>query len=96
VSTESVPSAAVLTKPALERFANLVIQAEGAVNKVVEALLNWLRPLQVLLLARRVDEAAVTVMSAVPLKDTPLMERAVWSWVAVPAFPPMFKVEVDT
>jgi len=34
-----------------------------------------------------VPAAAVTVMSAVPLNDTPLMRRAVCNAVAVPAFP---------
>jgi hypothetical protein len=35
----------------------------------------------------RVKAAAVTVMSAVPLKETPLIFRAVCKAVAVPAFP---------
>ena len=38
-------------------------------------------------LARRVLEAAVTVMFAVPSKGVPLMFLAVWSWVAVSALP---------
>jgi hypothetical protein len=41
----------------------------------------------VLLFARRVDEAASTVMFAVPSNETPLMVRGVWSAVAVPALP---------
>ena len=34
-----------------------------------------------------VPAAAVTVIAAVPSKDTPLIARAVWSAVAVPALP---------
>jgi hypothetical protein len=51
-------------------------------------------PLQVFVLARRV--VLETVMSAVPLKETPLMRCAVWSWVAVAALPPMESEEVAT
>ena len=48
---------------------------------------NVLVPEKMLLLARSVEEAAKIVMSAVPLKETPLMLRPVWSWVAEPALP---------
>ena len=43
-----------------------------------------------------VPAAAVTVMSAVPLKLTPLMFRAVWSAVAVAAFPVVLPLEPVT
>jgi hypothetical protein len=66
------------------------------VGSVVKELvpLKTLLPLKVLLFARSVEEAAKIVMSPVPLKETPLMRRPVWSAVAVPAFPPMESVEV--
>src|SRR3989344_5925146 len=51
-------------------------------------------PENVLLSARNVVEA--TVMLAVPLKETPLMVRAVSMAVAVAALPPMESVEVAT
>ena len=54
-----------------------------AVNPLLKVL-SWLK---VLVLARSVEEAAKTVMSAVPLKATPLMLRDVWSAVAVEALP---------
>ena len=53
---------------------------------------NVLVPLQVLELARRVVEAMV--MSVEPLKETPLMRRAVARVVAVLALPPMESEEV--
>jgi hypothetical protein len=43
---------------------------------------------------RSVDDAAVMVMLAVPSKETPLIVRAVWSAVAVPALPEMEPVMV--
>jgi hypothetical protein len=53
-------------------------------------------PLQVLVSARRVEEAAVTVMFPAPVKSVPLMlapgERA----EAVAALPPMLSVLVET
>src|SRR3989344_2593733 len=55
---------------------------------------NVLAPEKVLSLARSVEEAAVMVMSAVPLKEAPLMVRAVSSAVAVAALPPMERVLV--
>ena len=51
-------------------------------------------PEKVLLFARSVEEAAVRVISALPLKDVPLMVRAVARVVAVAALPPMLRVEV--
>ncbi len=60
---------------------------EVAVNCEVEAFEKRLVPVHQLLLARIVEEAAVIVMSAVPLNETLLMLRAFWSAVAVPAFP---------
>ena len=51
-------------------------------------------PENVLLLAKSVEEAAVMVMSAEPLKDTPLIARAVWRVVAVPALPETLPVIV--
>ena len=46
---------------------------------------KMLVPVKELLLARSVEEAAVTVMSAEPLKEVPLMLRAVARMVAAPA-----------
>ena len=59
--------------------------APEMVNCVVDALPKMLRPLHVLLLPRRVEEAAVMVMFAEPSKDVPLMVRAVARTVAEPA-----------
>lgn len=53
----------------------------------VMVLSKVLLPEKVLLLARRVEEAAVIVMSAEPLKAVPLMFLEVWRMVAVPALP---------
>lgn len=53
-----------------------------------------LLPEKVLLLARRVDEAAVIVMSAEPLKAVPLMFLEVSRMVAVPALPEIEPVMV--
>ena len=58
----------------------------GRVEKV-------LVPLHVLEFPRSVVEAIV--MSAEPLKETPLMRRAFCRVVAVPALPPMFSVDVE-
>ena len=55
--------------------------------RVVVALAKVLRPVQVLSLARSVEEAAVITMFPVPSKVVPLMVRPVWSAVAVPALP---------
>jgi hypothetical protein len=44
-------------------------------------------PLKVLLLARRVEEAAVIVIFPVPSNEVPFIVRALRSAVAVPAFP---------
>ncbi len=46
-----------------------------------------LDPLKRLLSARSVEDAALSVMFAVPLKETPLIVRAFWRAVAVPALP---------
>ena len=59
----------------------------GKVEKV-------LVPLQVFEFASKVVEAIV--MSAEPLKETPLISRAFWSVVAVPALPPILRVLVET
>src|SRR5436853_44676 len=48
---------------------------------------NMFEPVKLLLLERRVDEAAVIVMFPVPSKDVPLMVRAFRRAVAVPALP---------
>ena len=56
------------------------ISVEVAFEKV-------LRPVHVLLLASSVEDAAVMVISAEPLKEVPLMVRAVCNAVAVPALP---------
>ena len=75
VSIESVPSEPlVLTKPFEVKFESL------------ERLITFV-PEKVLLFARRVEEAAVIVMSPEPLKEVPLMFLAVWRIVALPAFP---------
>ena len=50
-------------------------------------LLKMLAPVKVLLSARRVEEAALMVISPVPSKETPLMRRAVCNAVAVEALP---------
>lgn len=42
------------------------------------------------------EDAAVIVISAEPLKETLLMFLAVWRVVAVPAFPPIFNEDVAT
>lgn len=39
--------------------------------------------------AKMVEDAAVMTMLPVPSKETPLIVRAVWSLVAVPALPEM-------
>ena len=57
------------------------------VMEPVMVLEKVLLPEKVLLLASKVEEAAVIVMSPEPLKEVPLMFRAVWRIVAVPAFP---------
>jgi hypothetical protein len=48
---------------------------------------KMLAPLKVLLLARSVEEAAVTVMFCEPSKATPLIFLGVWRTVAEPALP---------
>src|SRR3989344_7539855 len=60
-------------------------EAPEMVNCVVDAFPKMLRPLHVLLLPRRVEEAAVMVMFAEPSKDVPLMVRAGAKTVAAPA-----------
>jgi hypothetical protein len=64
----------------------------------VMRLENTLLPLNVLLLASKVEEAAKMVMSAEPLKETLLMLRPVCKVVAVPALPVMlaFRDVVET
>ena len=52
-------------------------------------------PLQVFWFASKVEDAAVMVMSAVPLNAVPLMLREFWSAVAVPALPEMEPVMVE-
>ena len=59
----------------------------------VGSVVKLLEPENVLLSPRSVVEA--TTMLAVPLKETPLIVRAVWRAVAVAALPPMESVEVD-
>ena len=51
-------------------------------------------PVHLLVSARSVVEAMMMFVD--PLKETPLMVRAFWSVVAVPALPPMVRVEVET
>ncbi len=67
----------------------------AVIAKLVEvALAKTFPPVKVLVFARSVEDAAVMVMSAVPLKPTLLMFLDVWSAVAVPAFPEMEPVMV--
>ena len=49
--------------------------------------LKMLAPVKALSFASKVEEAALMVMSAEPLKATPLMFLEVWRIVAVPALP---------
>jgi hypothetical protein len=64
-------------------------------KKLVEvALAKTFAPLNVLLLASKVELAAVIVMSCEPLKAVPFILREVWRIVAVPAFPVMEPVIV--
>jgi hypothetical protein len=75
------------------------IQPVPTVRRLVEALARFttlvkvddaekrLFPENVLLSAKRVDDAAVIVIAAEPSKFTLLMARGVVSFVAVPAFP---------
>jgi hypothetical protein len=62
----------------------------------VMVLLKVLVPLQVLVSARRVEEAAKIEMSVEPLNATPLIVREVWRVVAVFALPPIERVVVET
>ena len=62
-------------------------------DAIVGALLNVLLPLQVLVLERRVEEAAVIVMSPEPSNATVLMFFVAASLVAVAALPVML---IDT
>src|SRR5260221_388399 len=91
------PSVAVCAKRLVELavVAKKVVEvAFTSVTLPVKELvpLNVLFPAKVLLLERSVVEEMV--MSAVPLKETPLMRRAVWSCVAVAALPPIESEEV--
>ncbi len=74
---------------------NVVNHAVVPERSVVEALENWLRPVQLFAFERSVEDAAVIVMSAVPLKSVPLIFRPVWSAVAVPALPLIEPVTVE-
>ncbi len=56
---------------------------------VVEAFWKVCFPVKVLVSARSVDEAAVTVMLVEPSNEVPLIVRGVWSVVAVLALPEM-------
>ena len=71
----------------VEVYTPLVTVPALPVIEPVMVLLKVLLPEKVLLLARSVEEAAVIVMSADPLKEVPLMFRAFWRMVAVPALP---------
>lgn len=76
VSTESVPSADVFTKPADARFASLVIHADEEVRSVVDALAKVLSALKVLASLRSVDDAAVMVSEPPSEMEVPLMVSA--------------------
>jgi hypothetical protein len=79
VATEMTLPCPLAYRRVFERF---VIAKE-----VVVALVRVVLPVKVLLSASKVEEAAVIWMFAVPSKETPLMVRAFWRAVAVPAFP---------
>lgn len=68
-------------------YTPLVTVPAFPVIEPVMVLLKVLLPEKVLLLARRVEEAAVMVMSCEPLKAVPLMFLEVSRMVAVPALP---------
>ena len=77
-----------------------VVEASEAEVPTVRILpvsppLKVLSPLKVFTFASSVEEAANSVMSVVPLNDTPLIRRAFWSAVAVPALPLMEPVIRD-
>ena len=61
-------------------------------DEKIGALENLSVPENVLLSARAVELAALTVMAAVPSKFTPLIARGVANWVAVPALPEILPV----
>jgi len=89
-----VPATAEITEPeplvlrreeTIEEMARLVVVAWVVVERVM--LLKMLAPVKVLLLASKVEEAAVIVMSPVPSKEASLIFLAVSSAVAVLALP---------
>ena len=89
-----MPATAEITEPepfvlrreeTIEEMARLVVVAWVVVERVM--LLKMLAPVKVLLLESKVEEAAVIVMSSVPLKEAPLIFLAVSRAVAVSALP---------
>ena len=68
-----------------DEIAKFVVVAWVVVERVIESKI--LAPEKRLLLAKRVEEAAVMVMSVVPSKEMPLIVRAVSKAVAVSALP---------
>ena len=61
-----------------------------------EVLAKVLSPVQVLVFASSVDDAAKIVIGEAPVKETPLMVLPVARVVAVLALPPIERVEVAT
>ncbi len=86
-----IPSCEVVALPKKAR----VDEAYVVEKSVEEAFPNVFSAEKVFASLKSVEEAAVTVMFAVPSKETPLIWRAVWSAVAVPAFPEMEPVIVE-
>ena len=85
-----------VTPPKVKLVVKRLVELEVVEKKLVEVaevevllvmLSKMLAPEKVLLLASRVEEAAVMVMLAVPSKEVPLIVRAVWRAVAVEALP---------
>src|SRR5665213_2503654 len=72
----------------------LVAQPVVMVAREEEAFAKFWRPVQVLASVSSVELAALMTILLVPLKETPLMVRALWRAVAVPALPEIEAVMV--
>lgn len=64
----------------------------SVVEPLAKRFANVLRALKLFVSASKVDDAAFRVILAVPLNDTPLIVRAFWRAVAVPALPVILPV----
>ena len=92
---EAAVMAPEVTLPVLREVEKRLVEEAVVENKLVEVAFPRVRlPVKVLSLARSVEEAAVRVMLAEPLKEVPLMVRAVCKMVAVAALPPILREEV--